>query len=110
MDIKQLSTRALEIREQYSLLEKKKYGKSWTSTQIMEGMVGDVGDLMKLVMAKDGVRDIADVDKKLAHELSDCLWCILVLAQKYDVDIEKTFLDTMDTLEERIKKENNVTF
>jgi hypothetical protein len=31
MEIQQLSTRALEIREQYALLEKKKYGRQWTN-------------------------------------------------------------------------------
>ena len=71
----------------------------------MEGFVGDVGDLMKLVMAKEGVREIPDVDQKLAHELSDCLWSVLVLANKYNVDLETSFLQTMDELEKRIESE-----
>lgn len=102
MDFKSLQQRALEIREKYSKLEEQKNGISWTNAQIMEGFVGDVGDLMKLVMAKEGVRDIEDVDNKLAHELSDCLWSILVLANKYNVDLEASFLQTMDELEKRI--------
>lgn len=105
MHIKELTERALEVRAKYAVLEGKKHGKQWTNAQIMEGFVGDVGDLMKLVMAKEGVRDIADVDEKLAHELADCLWCVLVLAKKYDVDIEKSFLNTMDTLEKRISND-----
>lgn len=51
-----LQQRAIEIREKYSSLELKKKGKSWTNSQIMEGFVGDVGDLIKLVMAKKGAR------------------------------------------------------
>jgi hypothetical protein len=39
--------------------------------------VGDVGDLMKLVMAKEGAREIQDVDEKLQHELAACLWSVL---------------------------------
>jgi NTP pyrophosphatase (non-canonical NTP hydrolase) len=68
----------------------------------MQGFVGDVGDLMKLVMAKAGARPIADVDRRLAHELSDCLWSVLVLAQLYNVDLEREFLRTMDTLEAKL--------
>lgn len=68
----------------------------------MQGFVGDVGDLMKLVMAKSGVRTIPDTDRKLAHELSDCLWSVLVLARLYDVDLEKEFLRTMDEIEARV--------
>lgn len=105
MDFKELSDRALKIREQYSVLETKKYGKQWTPSQIMAGFVGDVGDLSKLTMAKDGIRAIDDVDAKIAHELADCLWSVLVLANKYNVDLEKSFLATMDLLENKISQE-----
>lgn len=99
----EMQTRALEIRKAYESFEVKKYGKSWTREQIAEGFVGDVGDLMKLVLAKSGVRKMEDVDEKLAHELSDCLWCVLVLANKYGVDLEDAFLKTMSSLEKRTK-------
>ena len=50
-------------------------------------------------------RAIADHDSRLAHELSDCLWSILVLAQLYDVDLEKEFLATMNALEHSMAKQ-----
>lgn len=105
MDFKQISQKAIEIRSKYSELEKKKYGKEWTREQIAQGFVVDVGDLMRLVMAKEGVRDIESADDKLAHELNDCLWCILVLANKYNIDLETSFMETMAELETRINSE-----
>ena len=105
MDFKQISQKAIEIRNKYSELEKKKYGKEWTREQIAQGFVGDVGDLMKLVMAKQRVRDIENVDEKISHELADCLWCVLVLANKYGVDLETSFMKTMTELETRISSE-----
>lgn len=105
MDIKQLTTRALEVRTKYSELEQKR-GKEWNTLNIMEGFVGDVGDLMKLVMAKEGLRHIENVDDKIAHELSDCLWSILVLAEKYEINLEENFMETMDKLTSRIEAEN----
>jgi len=105
MDFKQIIEKAVEVRNKYSELEKKKYGKEWTKEQIAQGFVGDVGDLIKLIMAKSGVRNTEDIDNKLAHELSDCLWCILVLANKYEVDLEKSFLNTMTELKKRIESE-----
>lgn len=104
MELKQLSKRAKQVRDMYAKLEKEKYGKSWSNLNLMEGFVGDVGDLMKLVMAKEGVRSGEDIDNKLAHELADCLWSVLVLAEKYEIDLEKVFLETMEGLEERIRK------
>lgn len=105
MNFQEIVKRALEIRNKYSELERSKNGKEWTNSQIMEGFVGDVGDLMKLVMAKEGVRQIDGVDQKLAHELSDCLWCIIVLADKYGVNLEESFTKTMSELDQRISKE-----
>lgn len=102
MDIKTLTEKAMEIRSRYAAFEKKEFRREWTKEEIMQGFVVDVGDLMKLVMAKNGVRQIEDVDKKLSHELSDCLWCVLVLSKMYGIDIAKEFIKTMDELDEWI--------
>lgn len=50
-----------------------KRGIQWNEQQLMTGFVGDVGDLSKIIMAKHDLRDMENVDQKLAHELSDCL-------------------------------------
>jgi len=102
MQFQEVIERAKEVRAKYAELETKKYGKSWTPAQIAQGFVGDVGMLMKLVMAKEGVRDKDDVDAKLAHELADCLWSVIVLADAYGIDLEQSFHKTMDELDERI--------
>ncbi|MCL4392186.1 nucleotide pyrophosphohydrolase [Patescibacteria group bacterium] len=105
MELKNLVSRAMEVREKYAELERKKYGREWNEAQIAEGFVGDVGDLMKLVMAKEGIRTTEAVEEKLEHELMDCLWSIFVLSKKFNIDIESSFPKAMDQLEERIKKE-----
>lgn len=105
MEIKDLQKRAMEVREKFSQFEKQN-AKEWGNSEIMEGFVGDVGDLMKLVMAKEGKRKIEKVDEKLKHELADCLHCILVLSNNYQVDIEKIFLDTMNDVELRLRNNN----
>ena len=46
-----------------------------------------------------------NVDSKLAHELSDCLWSVLVLASKYNINLETEFMKTMDELDSRIDSE-----
>jgi NTP pyrophosphatase (non-canonical NTP hydrolase) len=105
MELKELSKRAVEIKEKYHQMEDKKLGRRWTNAQIMEGFVGDVGELMKIIMAKEGLREMEDIDENLAHELADCLYCVLVLAEKYGVNLEKVFLKEMEKLENRINKE-----
>lgn len=103
MEFKQIIERAIQIRNRYAEHEKADFGREWTKEEIAMGLVGDVGELAQVVMAKSGIRKIDNVDESLNHELSDCLWSILVLANKYDIDMEKSFVESMDKLEERLK-------
>lgn len=102
MELDALIQRAWEVREKYAAFEQARFGKSWSREEIALGFVGDVGDLMKLVMAKEGAREITDTDARLAHELADCLWAILVLSKAYSVDLQAAFLDTMDGIEQHL--------
>ena len=102
MEFSELTSEALKLRAEYDKYEMRTVGRSWTRQDIAQGFVGDVGDLMKLLMAKEGVRTIADVDHKLEHELSDCLWSIIVLAEKYQVDLEVSFRQNMEPIHKAI--------
>ena len=102
MDLQELTNRAIEIRNKYKEFEKQRYGKSWTTEHVAEGLVGDIGDLMKLIMAKEGMRETKDIDQKLAHELADCLWSLLIIASEYNVNLEQFFLKTMNEVEVKI--------
>ncbi len=102
VEVALLTERALEIRAKYAEFEQQHYGRSWTRAELAQGFVGDVGKLMKLIMAKEGIRKYSDVDNKLEHEFADCLWSILVLAWLYEIDIESAFLKTMDELQQAL--------
>lgn len=105
MEFKDLIKQALAIRNKYAEFEKKQYGREWSGEELMLGFMKDTGDLAKLIQAKEGVRSVDDVDEKLAHELSDCLWSIIILADKYRVDLETSFVKTMKELEIRVIEE-----
>jgi NTP pyrophosphatase (non-canonical NTP hydrolase) len=109
MNLTELQERALHIRRMYEKLEERNYGRHWTTEEIALGFVGDVGDLAKLIQAKNGVRAIPDADAKLAHELADCLWAIFVLAALHDVNLEAAFASTMNDLEKYINQQLNTT-
>ena len=105
MEFQKLIDRAIAIRKQYSEKEQNLYGSSWTSEEITLGFVGDVGDLAKLIIAENGKRNISNSKEKLAHELSDCMWSIIVLADLHGINLEKEFLNTMTEIEKHIKEE-----
>ena len=104
MDFQELNQKALQIRKKYILLEKKDFGRSWTKVQIMQGLVTDIGELMELIMTKEGLTNKDRVDERLAHELVDCLWSILVLADEYGVKLEDAFRQNMDQLESKLDR------
>jgi hypothetical protein len=60
MEINALIQRAMQVRRLYAELERKDHGRAWTNTEIALGFVGDVGDLAKLVMAREGIRFIPE--------------------------------------------------
>jgi len=107
MDFQQMQTKARAVRALYAELETARYGRSWTTEEIMLGFLGDVGDLAKLVQGKAGVRPREDLDEALAHELADCLWCVMTLADAYDIDLASAFDQTMDSLAEVLHRQRD---
>jgi len=103
MEFKQLTQRALEIRKKYAEFEKERYGREWTTEELTLGFMKDIGDLAKLVQASEGVRRVDDLDNAIGHELSDCMWSIIILADKLGVDLEKAFVKTMDELDSHLE-------
>ena len=108
MKFSDLETSALQLNDLYEQLEIKRYGRIWTTQELALGFVGDVGDLAKLIQANAGVRTIEDCKAKLGHELSDCLWSIMVLASKCGIDLEAEFVRNTRELIEHVSGELDV--
>lgn len=105
MEFEELVQKAEKIKKAYTELNRRKGRKAWGVTEYAQGFVSDVGELMELMMARNGFRSIDDIDKKLAHELADCSWSIMIIAEELGVDLELEFLNTMEELEQRISSE-----
>ncbi len=105
MKLSDLEKSALQLNELYEQLEIKKYGRVWTTEELALGFVGDVGDLAKLIQANAGIRNIDDCRAKLGHELSDCLWSIIVLANKCGIDLEAEFVKNTRELVDHVYRE-----
>lgn len=96
-DIKILEQRAMEIRRKYNELEKNRGKEPWDAKKLAHGFKKDVSDLI-------GILEDNKVDqRKLSHELADCLWSVLVIARKLDVDIERAFWTVMEELDQRFR-------
>lgn len=103
-DLGQLTARALVIAEAYDRLNLAQRGRAWTTEELMLGLVGDIGDLAKLVMADAGTRDIPGHREQLGHELADCLWAVLVIAARSGADLGAEFDADMELLDRVITR------
>jgi hypothetical protein len=102
MEFQKLIHRAMDLRRQYEEKEKKLYGAPSPSEVIAQGFAGDVNNLVKLVMAEHGKREIANSREKLEAQLAHCLWSVIVLAKMQDIDLEQSFMEAMDRLENHL--------
>jgi NTP pyrophosphatase (non-canonical NTP hydrolase) len=97
-----MRARAVAIAELYDSHNIAAGRGAWSTGDLALGFVGDVGDLAKLVMAVDGRREIPDARERLGHELADCLWSVLVLADRYGVDLPAEFAAMTDGIERHL--------
>ena len=102
MEFQELVNEAKKVRDKYSQEEIKEFGRAWNVNDRLQGFIGDVGDLSKLMMVRSGVRTIENADAKLRHELADCLWSIMIIADELGIDLEKSFLNTMNDLNKKL--------
>jgi NTP pyrophosphatase (non-canonical NTP hydrolase) len=103
MDLETLQARAVAIAGLYDRYHAAAGRERWDTGDLALGFVGDVGDLAKLVLAVDGRRDIPDARARLGHELADCLWSVLVLADRYGVDLADEFSRMTDGIEKQLE-------
>ena len=93
---------AMDVKLAYAKYNTKARQNQWDAAAYTQGLMGDLGDLAKLVMAKQNLRAATDVDNKLAHELADCLWSVMVIADELKIDLEQAFVETMTELKSRM--------
>jgi NTP pyrophosphatase (non-canonical NTP hydrolase) len=92
MEMGEAHDMARRTRALYRTLERAKYGREWDLRDLYIGFTGDVGDLGKLIGAYEGVRPGPDdVSAAIGHELADCLWSILLIADGVGIDLEAAY-------------------
>jgi len=106
MHFQKMVEAALEIKDKYDKENRLVGYDQWGAAEYMQGLAGDIGDLAKLIMAKNNLRHNDDVDTKISHELSDCLWSLICIAYELHIDLEQAFMQTMEELSQKLDLES----
>jgi NTP pyrophosphatase (non-canonical NTP hydrolase) len=101
MNLADLQKLGADVDDAYASLGKEKGYKERTPYAYCGFLATDLGELTEFVMAKENYRDGEDLDRKIAHELSDCLWAVLMLARHLDVNMEEAYVHTMEEIKKR---------
>jgi NTP pyrophosphatase (non-canonical NTP hydrolase) len=73
-------------------------GKSWTPFVMVTDLLEEVGEVASAVKGFEGFRspDKPKTKEMLAAELSNLLYIIFVLAEHYGIELEESFLQTVN--------------
>lgn len=85
--------RSLKIRELYHALEMQYHGSEWSVSEDALAFLTDAGLVGRLTMAQQGRWPKGEnASPELEHKLGECIWWLIILADRMDIDL-KTALD-----------------
>jgi NTP pyrophosphatase (non-canonical NTP hydrolase) len=102
----QIKNLSLDIKKTYEQINIKDGHKKWQVEDYTMGMIGDCGDLCKLIMAKNKLRRTKseDLDQDIEHELVDILWSLIIIADQLDIDLEEAAITQLNKLKTNVEK------
>lgn len=96
--------RSQKIREAYHQLELKHHGSEWTVEEDALAFLTDAGLVGRLMMARQGRWPM---EKRTAHELEhklgECIWWLIVLADRMQIDAGSALEVFLTTTEQQLK-------
>lgn len=100
MNLSDIIQRSKNIRDNYHELEKQYHGSKWTIEEDALAFLTDAGIVGRLTMAQQNRWPVDGNEvEELEHKLSECIWWLIVLAERMDIDISQSldkFLTSLD--------------
>lgn len=104
MDFKEAIERSHTIREAYHKLELEHHGSKWSVEEDALAFLTDAGLVGRLAMSQQGRWPKANTAPELEHKLGECIWWLMVLAERMDISIEQAFENFISKTEKLVTK------
>ena len=96
--------RAQKIREIYHRLEVKHHGSEWTTEEDALAFLTDAGLVGRLAMARQGRWPMeAESVGELEHKLGECIWWLIVIAERLGIDVESALEGFLSRTERQLE-------
>jgi hypothetical protein len=113
MDIKEIIERSKNIRAAYHRLEQQYHNSEWTVAEDALAFLTDAGLVGRHTMSQQKRWPANNTDTELEHKLGECIWWLVVLADRMNIDmadaVEK-FLTKTETLIANYKGAANTNY
>lgn len=104
MNFSKIIERSVAIRKSYHKLEKKYHENEWSIEEDALAFLTDAGLVGRLTMSQQERWPKGDdTVSELEHKLSECIWWLIVLAGRMDVDIENALDEFLSALEVQLQ-------
>ena len=79
-------------------------GKTWGIYQRLNDLVEETGELANAIQVKEGWKTKNRAKAELVNSVCDVLYSILLIAERYNLDLEKEYPSVLSEIEGQIKK------
>ncbi|EGW38866.1 30S ribosomal protein S15 [Desulfosporosinus sp. OT] len=103
MNFSDVVERSVQIRKHYHQLEREYHEKEWTVEEDALAFLTDAGLVGRLTMSQqERWPKGGDTLSELEHKLSECIWWVIVLAKRMNIDISESLDDFLSKLEKQL--------
>ncbi|MDF2567238.1 MAG: hypothetical protein K0R90_694 [Oscillospiraceae bacterium] len=104
MKLSEAIERSVQIRRLYHQLENQYHEKEWSVEEDALAFLTDAGLVGRLTMSQQGCWPIdGNTIPKLEHKLSECIWWLIILAERMDIDISESLEKFLSKTEKQLK-------
>ena len=103
-DLKKVIERSKKIREGYHQLEKQHHGNEWTVEEDALAFLTDAGLVGRYTMSQQERWPAKNTETELEHKLGECIWWLVVLADRMDIDIDEAIEKFLVKTEKLLKR------
>jgi hypothetical protein len=101
-DFGNIIERSVKIRNLYHQLERQMHGTEWTVEEDALAFLTDAGLVGRLTMSQqERWLGVGNTASDLEHKLSECIWWLIILARRMDIDIDQALDEFLSKLEKQ---------
>jgi len=104
MNFNEVVERSVQLRKIYHQLETRYHGSEWNIEEDALAFLTDAGLVGRLTMSNQGRWPMGgDTASELEHKLGECIWWIIILAERMNIDISEALNNFLSKTEKQLE-------